>query len=254
MNKDAKLRLIVDSIDGSVEFPAMNEKALLKKFSSDARSVEMEAMLNKDVEKMRDFVVYSDTKWTTITSWSRNVSIHIRDYMMLCQVNPEEASARFNYVTDMLKSADAKYEPVSSDEIESTVYYMLLKMYVTKDTRRKSLIESISEKREAKRKAKLDVSDKWFKIGAEYTLKKTGINGDIISQENYRCIKYMYTVGKNPVKCVVMKHLGEKMSGSARCLSATDCRILHIKYEKGLYMFPMSQRFYPIKKEDEIAK
>lgn len=199
---------------------------------------------NANFENMKDFKVYVDETDYAVTSAMRNVTILIKNIAFQNKVNHDAAVERINSVLALIKEVDAVYQPKTNDEVVEGLYIDVLRDVYEKKIEREEEADAIRLKQEAKNTAKAKVKNKWFRLGQEYVLKKTDIYGHIVGEEAYRCVKFIYTVGKNPVNCVVMKKLDGLMDTDVRALSKSDCQIFHIKYEPGLYMFPMSQRFY----------
>ena len=207
------------------------------------------AQMSRDVnDRFRngsDFVVFNDDKDVCLTSRFRNVSVMFEGMVSIFDLDPKEAENNFNYVIDLFIEADRAYE--SSDNVDAVrgiVYFNIMRDIYEAQMNKEELQKTIQTKQEAKRAAKDAVKDKWFKIGQYYCLKKFGLNGVLKDVHVFRCVKFIYTVGNNPVNCVIMQKIGEPLNGNARTLSRMDCHLWHIKYSPDLYMFPMSQRFY----------
>ncbi len=213
---------------GPLGFPSTSSRSLSRKF-------------NNSFESFSDFRIFSDDTHYYLTSEIRNISILINNIAFQYKVDSDEANTRILNIIDLLKSCDALYKPTSQKDVDECQYLDILKVVFDKINRKKNEEKNIKEKSLAKQAAKKNVKQKWFEIGEEYILK----NQDKIAEDEvYKCVKFIYTIGKNPVNCVVMQKLGNNLKGDVRHLSVNDCRMFHIKYSPGLYMFPMTQRFY----------
>lgn len=85
-----------------------------------------------------------------------------------------------------------------------------------------------------------------FIRGGLYKLKqKVFIDSSISStfEKTYRLIGIVHQIGKMEFKGVVMKQLTGERSNMTFTLSKSQCKALHIKYQKGLEVFPMETKF-----------
>lgn len=186
------------------------------------------------------------------SSETRDLTLRVADIERQSKFNLEAAAHRISNIMNILNRADEEYREIAKDHTQDIPYITVLKKIVCDDMRREAEENAIRRKQEAKREAKKRFRNrKWFEIGKEYILKKNDIYGSETEEQRYRCVKFIYTVGTNPLNCVVMKKLSGKLGGEARALSPIDCQIFHIKHEANLYMFPMTQRFYPAPEQKE---
>lgn len=101
------------------------------------------------------------------------------------------------------------------------------------------------EKHKQKRKNK-----KRFVVGKRYILR---IKPKHVSREErivFECRKFVYTVKGEPLNIVIMKNIGG-IQTKRYSLSRLECEMLHIKYEEGLEVWPMSFNWIPEKEEKE---
>lgn len=199
---------------------------------------------NVKLDVIRDVNVYKNSYDYALLSPLRNVTIVVKNIDLQNKVSHDEATKRMSSIIDLIKETDKYYKPNSQDEVDKCIYMDILRQVYEKRMRKEDEENAVRDKQAAKNSAKKRIKRKWFKIGEEYVLKKTDSEGNVVLEEDYKCVKFIYTVGKNTVNCVVMKRLAGIIGGDARPLNVNDCRMFHIKYEPGLYMFPMSQGFY----------
>ena len=199
---------------------------------------------NVKLDVIRDVNVYKNSYDYALLSPLRNVTIVVKNIDLQNKVSHDEATKRMSSIIDLIKETDKYYKPNSQDEVDNGIYMDILRQVYEKRMRKEDEENAIRDKQAAKNSAKKRIKRKWFKIGEEYVLRKTDSEGNVVLEEDYKCVKFIYTVGKNTVNCVVMKRLAGVIGGDARPLNVNDCRMFHIKYEPGLYMFPMSQGFY----------
>ena len=199
---------------------------------------------NEELDVIRDVNVYKNSYDYALLSPLRNVTIVVKNIDLQNKVSHDEATKRMSSIIDLIKETDKYYKPNSQDEVDKCIYMDILRQVYEKRMRKEDEENAIRDKQAAKNSAKKRIKRKWFKIGEEYVLRKTDSEGNVVLEEDYKCVKFIYTVGKNTVNCVVMKRLAGVIGGDARPLNVNDCRMFHIKYEPGLYMFPMSQGFY----------
>ena len=199
---------------------------------------------NDELDLIRDVKVYDNSYDYALLSPLRNVTIVVKNIDFQNKINHDEAMQRILSIIDLIKETDKYYKPNSQDEVDNGIYMDILRQVYEKRMRKEDEENAIRDKQAAKNSAKKRIKRKWFKIGEEYVLRKTDSEGNVVLEEDYKCVKFIYTVGKNTVNCVVMKRLAGVIGSDARPLNVNDCRMFHIKYEPGLYMFPMSQGFY----------
>lgn len=199
---------------------------------------------NDELDVIKDVKVYGNSYDYALFSPLRNVTIVVKNIAFQNKVSHDEATQRMFSIIDLIKETDKYYKPNSQDEVDDCIYMDILRQVYEKRMRKEDEENAIRDKQAAKNSAKKRIKKKWFKIGEEYVLRKTDSEGNVVLEEDYKCVKFIYTVGKNTVNCVVMKRLAGVIGNDARPLNVNDCRMFHIKYEPGLYMFPMSQGFY----------
>ena len=199
---------------------------------------------NEELDVIKDVKVYGNSYDYALFSPLRNVTIVVKNIAFQNKVSHDEATQRMFSIIDLINETDKYYKPNSQDEVDNGIYMDILRQVYEKRIRKEDEENAIRDKQAAKNSAKKRIKRKWFKIGEEYVLRKTDSEGNVVLEEDYKCVKFIYTVGKNTVNCVVMKRLAGVIGGDARPLNVNDCRMFHIKYEPGLYMFPMSQGFY----------
>lgn len=101
------------------------------------------------------------------------------------------------------------------------------------------------ESRNIKLKAKLKNKLK-FKIGSHYFLnfKSKRLLGNIVLE--YVCVKVIYAIRNIPVNIVIMKQISN-FNNKKYCLTPSQCKIYHIKYEPGLQVCSMNLNWIPEK-------
>ena len=85
-----------------------------------------------------------------------------------------------------------------------------------------------------------------FIRGGLYKLKqKVFIDSSIGStfEKTYRLVGIVHQIGQMEFEGVVMKQLTGERSNMTFTLSKSQCKTLHIKYQKGLEVFPMETKF-----------
>ena len=237
-------KYVIDGADAVMITPAeVNDKLTLNE--------DMSHEVNSGFSYHADFILYNNEKDVCLTSESRDITIMFNDMVLLRERDEEEATQNFNYVIELLNNADSKFEESGfPDEARGKLYFNIVRDLYENKISAEEHLEFIQTKQESKRVAKESVKDKWFKIGQYYSLKKFDRTGHVKETTLFKCVKFIYTVGVNQVNHVVMQKIGETHSGNARTLSPMDCKMWHIKYSPDLYMFPMSQRFYPVTEKD----
>lgn len=95
--------------------------------------------------------------------------------------------------------------------------------------------KQVSEKTKLKRQEKKKINKK-FVVNHTYHLR-TKLNNE--NRKIFVLKKFIYTINDLPVNILILKQLsGEKNKIFA--LSREECKILHIKYEDGLQVWPMN--------------
>lgn len=95
--------------------------------------------------------------------------------------------------------------------------------------------KQVSEKTKLKRQEKKKINKK-FVVNHTYHLR-TKLNNE--NRKIFVLKKFIYTINDLPVNILILKQLsGEK--NKIFTLSREECKILHIKYEDGLQVWPMS--------------
>lgn len=248
MAKEVIRKFVMERLDAIVTCPIQDVKGLFD-LSKPGRTIfkdwsdQFNERINKDTG-VRDWRLFSNNQDYLLESSTRNVTIHLKGICFLNKVNHAVATERMDTLVIFINKADTYYMPHDISESANGMYLNLLADEYEKHTTAVDLEEQIKQKREAKALAKKACQNKWFVIGKKYYQKQTTATNDIVEITEFECVKYIYTIGKNPVNCVVMKRLSGEMGKTARPLSKIDCKLYHIKYQKNLYMFPMSRRFY----------
>lgn len=88
---------------------------------------------------------------------------------------------------------------------------------------------------------------KKFIVGKKYFLKVRSITNNH-TYKIYELKKFIYSINNRTVNIVVMKRLNEVEDemNTTFTLNRTDCAKYHIKYEKGLQVFPMELNWCPV--------
>lgn len=95
--------------------------------------------------------------------------------------------------------------------------------------------KQVSEKTKLKRQEKKKINKK-FVVNHTYHLR-TKLNNE--NRKIFVLKKFIYTINDLPVNILILKQLsGEK--NKIFTLSREECKILHIKYEDGLQVWPMN--------------
>jgi hypothetical protein len=100
-------------------------------------------------------------------------------------------------------------------------------------------------KHEFKHIAKKAVKYK-YRIGDRYSIRKKNIDSVDIGNEVFEVKKFIYTIGDNIVNIVIMKQVSGDLYNDKQ-LTTFDCKAFHLKYEHGLYVFPMNMSLLKIK-------
>lgn len=188
-------------------------------------------------------ILFNDKKHDVIfVSENRFVSIMMDDILYRLKIDQEDSIEKIRELFSLIEKTDKKFNPKTVDEAASGTYAKLFQEEYRQATEIHERNKAIEEKQKIRREAKALINRK-FKIGALYATdspedenENTGI---------YKCVKPVYTIGKNIVNAVVMEHIsGDNGFGKRKTLSVHDCKALHIKYRKGLYMFNMNKAFY----------
>jgi hypothetical protein len=241
MAKQKQRILSIPQLDITVYCPVEYNKGLVVE---DLLLRKATPKFNEELDVIRDVQVYGNSYDYALLSPLRNVTIVVKNIAFQNKVSHDEATQRISSIIDLIKETDKYYKPNSQDEVDNCIYMDILRQVYEKRMRKEDEENAVRDKQAAKNSAKKRIKRKWFKIGEEYVLRKTDSEGNVVLEEDYKCVKFIYTVGKNTVNCVVMKRLAGVIGGDVRPLNVNDCRMFHIKYEPGLYMFPMSQGFY----------
>ena len=241
MAKQKQRILSIPQFDITVYCPAEYNKGLVVE---DLLLIKATKKFNEELDVIKDVKVYGNSYDYAMLSPLRNVTIVVKNIAFQNKVSHDKTTKRISSIIDLIKETDKYYKPNSQDEVDNGIYMDILRQVYEKRMRKEDEENAIRDKQAAKNSAKKRIKRKWFKIGEEYVLRKTDSEGNVVLEEDYKCVKFIYTVGKNTVNCVVMKRLAGVIGGDARPLNVNDCRMFHIKYEPGLYMFPMSQGFY----------
>ena len=175
-------------------------------------------------------------------SENRFVTIMMDDILYRLKIDQEDSVGRITELFELITETDKKFNPNTVDEAASGTYAKLLQEEYRQKTEILERNKAIVEKQRIRQEAKALINRK-FRIGSLYATdspedenENTGI---------YKCVKPVYTIGKNIVNAVVMEHIsGDVGFGKRKTLSVHDCKALHIKYRTGLYMFNMNKLFY----------
>ena len=206
---------------------------------------------NNHVEKYKDWIVNSNKEDLLVYSKMRGVTFVIADLIFKLKNNPDNANEDWHYMFNLILKADSEYEIENSESVNSEQYIKLIKKYYESDMTEEENKKSIQSKQEAKKAAKQLAKFK-YRIGDKYAIRKKSVSGDEMSAEIYEVKKFIYTIGCNIVNSVVMKQIAGNTC-KRKTLSIFDCQTFHIKYEPGLYIFPMNTSFFKLPK-DYIVK
>lgn len=101
---------------------------------------------------------------------------------------------------------------------------------------------AVSDKHAAKSNAKeeLPAKKRKFKIGKLYTLKsKTKVTDHRVTR-TYQLKQVVWTMGDVQINGLVVKQVAGPDNYATAFLNINDCKNLHVKYEAGLQILPMS--------------
>lgn len=98
---------------------------------------------------------------------------------------------------------------------------------------------------EIKRSVKLESKVK-FTVGKEYKLRRKSLYS--MTEKRYICKGIVWKIKNEPVGIVVMKCTEDQPGEYIFTLGKHDCRRLHIKFEPGLQVFSIKERFIEVKK------
>ena len=99
-----------------------------------------------------------------------------------------------------------------------------------------------------RRKNKREIGKK-FVVGKKYFLKVRSVTNYKHVYKIYELKKFIYSINNRTVNVVVMKRLNgeeDEHLNTTFTLNRTDCAKYHIKYEKGLQVFPMELNWCPL--------
>lgn len=101
---------------------------------------------------------------------------------------------------------------------------------------------TVSDKHVAKSNAKEELPDKKrkFKIGKLYTLKSKTKVADHRVTRTYQLKQIVWTMCDVQINGLVVKQVAGPDNHATAFLSINDCKNLHVKYEAGLQILPMS--------------
>lgn len=97
-----------------------------------------------------------------------------------------------------------------------------------------------------RRRNKREIGKK-FIVGKKYFLKVRSVTNNHL-YKIYELKKFIYSINNRTVNVVVMKRINEtdEETNTTFTLNRTDCAKYHIKYEKGLQVFPMELNWCPV--------
>lgn len=97
-----------------------------------------------------------------------------------------------------------------------------------------------------RRRNKREIGKK-FIVGKKYFLKVRSITSNHL-YKIYELKKFIYSINNRTVNVVVMKRINDTddETNTTFTLNRTDCAKYHIKYEKGLQVFPMELNWCPV--------
>jgi hypothetical protein len=154
--------------------------------------------------------------------YSQSVKYHPLPHQDIIDDVIEHYYANTFKVDDLWKNAQA---PVNDSE---RVYDDLI-LQLPEDEEKQ-----VSEKTKLKRQEKKKINKK-FVVNHTYHLR-TKLNNE--NRKIFVLKKFIYTINDLPVNILILKQLsGEK--NKIFTLSREECKILHIKYEDGLQVWPM---------------
>lgn len=100
-----------------------------------------------------------------------------------------------------------------------------------------------------RRKNKREIGKK-FIVGKKYFLKVRSVTNYNHIYKIYELKKFIYSINNRTVNVVVMKRINDnddnEHTTTTFTLNRTDCAKYHIKYEKGLQVFPMELNWCPV--------
>lgn len=176
----------------------------------------------------------------------RFIAIVMEDFMYKLKIDQDETVNELREVMQLIAATDQQFSPDTEDEARDGLYARLLFDAYGRATDIIEHEQAVIQKHEQRKKAK-ELLMRKFRIGSLYSTDAPEERND--ASGVYKCVQVVYTIGKNIVNGVVMEHVsGDKMMGKRKTLSVYDCKIYHIKYRKGLYMFNMEKTFYEMKK------
>ena len=193
-------------------------------------------------EKLDTFFHNNDL---VFVSDQRFIAIVLEDFMYKLKIDQDETISELREIMQLIAKTDLEFNPDTEDEARDGLYAKLLFDIYSHATDIIEHEQAVIDKHEQRQKAKALVQRK-FRIGSLYSTDAPEDRNE--TSGVYKCVQVVYTIGKNIVNGVVMEHVsGDKTVGKRKTLSVYDCRIYHIKYRKGLYMFNMEKTFYEMK-------
>lgn len=108
----------------------------------------------------------------------------------------------------------------------------------------------LSKKHQLKAKLKAKYKNKKFKIGNLYSLQTKVKNGSKTNTRTYILKQIIWCIDDLPVESVVVKQISGPI-GNIITMNIHDCNRLHVKYESGLQILPMSLNFRQIKNKSK---
>lgn len=209
---------------------------------------------NRNVVNDFKVTVYKETGMCC-SSNARGFGFIIPEFRVLCDVNFMDVRRKLDMLAEVFDKADCLWKPETQDEVDSGKYIELVSDVLLKKKTEEIKQRSIEAKRESKRTAK-KLNRYKYRIGDLYSLRYRTLSGDRISDDIYQIRKVIYSIGSTIVNILIMKKIQGSYDSdvSRNQLSVNDCRNFHIKYEPGLLVFNMNERFYKVNKDIKQLK
>ena len=191
----------------------------------------------------KDFSIWLSEKDILVSSKSRKIIIIYEDYVRFHYEDEAKMSKMWNDFSSILLTADIAF---ASGNRDASVRFMDCVAGAYRSfTDEQDTADYVSLKQDAKKSAKMSMSKYRYRVGEKYSLRQKGPDGAVLNEMTFQVRKFVYTVGVNPVNIVIMKQLSGKPC-SRRCISHLDASLFHLKYEPGLFIFPMNTNFFKI--------
>lgn len=169
----------------------------------------------------------------------------------------EKIEDKFNEELEKLKKTDyGHWHTIDLSEIKVTIndhaYTPIL--FINSTSSRCYLCQN-SEADEAPSSIKQQTAQKTkFIVGNHYMLKFKSLYKKDTVKKTYELKKFVYSMKDEPLNIVIMKQLTGPVSNMLFTLSKKDCERIHLKFEPGLQVFPMSMDWINLTQKQKNEK